>query len=194
MENTGIIILAAGASKRLGSPKQQLVFQKQMLLQRIIDTSLQTRCRPVVVVLGAYADDIRKDITASNIHLALNTNWESGMASSIHTGIRELLRITDTINGAFILVCDQPFITPQLLHELMSARLTTGKEIIACCYNDILGTPVLFSRAFFPQLMALSGQEGAKKLLLKYTAITATVSFPQGAIDIDTPEDYKNLL
>ncbi|NSL90664.1 nucleotidyltransferase family protein [Chitinophaga sp. Mgbs1] len=193
MQSTGIIILAAGASKRLGTPKQQLVFEDKKLLQRITDTALQTTCTPVIVVLGAYAAGIREDITTTAAHTVVNTRWPEGMGGSIRTGMDALLRISHDVSSTFLLLCDQPYITTPLLQEMMQLQTTTGKNIIASAYNDIAGTPVLFHQSFFPQLLSLTGQEGARKILRAHPQDIATVDFPQGAIDIDTPDDYHNM-
>ncbi|CAL1519867.1 nucleotidyltransferase family protein [Chitinophaga sp. MM2321] len=192
--NTGAIILAAGASQRMGTPKQQLVFENKTLLQRVVHTALETGCSPVIVVLGAFATDIRSDLPTTGVTIVINDHWETGMAGSIHTGIQAMLRISHTVNNTFLLLCDQPFISSTLLHEMMTTQTATGKKIIACAYNNTIGTPVLFDSSFFPQLLQLTGQEGAKKILLQHPADVVTIPFAQGALDIDTQDDYKKLM
>nr|WP_295865409.1 nucleotidyltransferase family protein [uncultured Chitinophaga sp.] len=193
MHHTGIVILAAGASRRLGTPKQQVRFQQQSLLQRILHTAQHTTARPVVVVLGAFADTILPDMQDSEASVVINTAWESGMGSSIQTGVREILRISDNVTNILILLCDQPFITPELLEELINTHQRQNKGITACAYGGTTGTPVLFRQAYFPHLMALGGQEGAKKIILQHPGDVSTISFPEGIIDIDTPEDLEQL-
>lgn len=193
METTGIIILAAGASKRLGTPKQQLPFQNKSLLQNVVHTARQSDI-PTVVVLGAFATQIREQLVSEKVHTVVNPNWPAGMGGSIHTGLQHLLRIAPQVSNALLLLCDQPFITTTLLEEMFTLKSTSGKAIVACTYGDATGTPALFGKSFFPQLLALNGQEGAKKILLQHREQVATVDFPQGAVDIDTSGDYEQLL
>ncbi|MEZ2441027.1 NTP transferase domain-containing protein [Chitinophaga sp. RCC_12] len=193
METTGIIILAAGASKRLGTPKQQLPFQNKSLLQNVVHAARQCDM-PTVVVLGAFATQIREQLVSEKVHTVVNPNWPAGMGGSIHTGLQHLLRIAPHVSNALLLLCDQPFITTALLEEMFALKDATGKPIVACTYGDSTGTPALFGKSFFPQLLALNGQEGAKKILLQHREQVATVDFPQGAVDIDTSGDYEQLL
>ncbi|WP_143307041.1 nucleotidyltransferase family protein [Chitinophaga vietnamensis] len=186
---TGIIILAAGASQRLGTPKQLLLINGETLLQRIVHTVLQTG-HEVVVVLGAYAAAVHDSIRHEKVHVVVNEQWPQGMASSIQKGLKELLRVAPAVSRAFLLLCDQPYITTDLL-STMSARLT---PVVACAYNNTLGTPALFNASLFPELMSLSGQEGAKKILLQHTPPDGIVPFPEGSVDIDTHNDYARLL
>ena len=89
------------------------------------------------------------------------------------------------------MVCDQPFVSVALLNELIDACNTSGDDIIACSYSNTIGTPALFSKNYFPALLALQGDEGAKKLLKQYNGSVGVVSFPKGNIDIDTIQDYN---
>ncbi|MBV8252745.1 MAG: nucleotidyltransferase family protein [Chitinophaga sp.] len=187
---TGIIILAAGASQRLGQPKQLLQLEQQTLLERVINTALSSNIGPVTVVLGANAATIQPHIAHLHINTVINENWAEGLGSSIATGLQYVLRTYKNVSCVFLLVCDQPFIDSRLLHRM----LATPSPIVACAYNNIIGTPVCFQEAFFPALQALQGQEGARKLLQQYKDQVKTIDFPQGSIDIDTIGDYNALL
>ncbi len=116
------------------------------------------------------------------------------MASGIVAGISKLLILNYRAEDVIIAVCDQPFVSAKLFQQLSKKKAETGKSIVACAYEDTIGTPVLFGSSFFEALLQLSGQEGAKKLLKFYEADVATIPFPQGSTDIDTTEDYENLL
>jgi molybdenum cofactor cytidylyltransferase len=188
---TGLLILAAGASTRLGKPKQNLIYQNNTLLQRAIETALAAVCRPVIVILGANAEVIMPTIETQPVHIFHNKGWKEGMASSIRLGVAELKKFEPAITSIILMLCDQPFISTSLLNELVHAKEKKG--IIACGYNGANGAPVLFDAKYFDELSLLTGAEGAKKLLVKYHDKVFTVSFPQGSIDIDTVEDFERI-
>lgn len=191
---TGIIILAAGGSTRLGQAKQQLLYQGQTLLQRAIQTALASGTHPVIVVLGANAESIQPQIEQAQVHIAHNPDWAEGMSSSIKAGMMTLQKLAPTASSALFLLCDQPFIETALLHHMKEVRKKSGKGIVACSYQNTLGAPVLFDREFFPELEQLQGQEGAKKLLSVHADVVVAIPFERGAIDIDTPADYQTLI
>lgn len=190
---TGLIILAAGASTRLGSPKQQLIYNGKTLLQHAIDVALDSSCSPVIVVLGAHSMVISPEIPSERVAVIQNPDWEEGMASSIRAGITALQQKAPEATEVIFMVCDQPYVDTAHLNNLVRQRLDTGKGIIASYYNDTMGVPVLFDRSFFPALLSLKGEEGAKKLLYRYEQEVAAVPFPQGSVDIDTLADYQSL-
>ncbi len=188
---TGIIILAAGSSSRLGKPKQNLVYKGQTLLQRAIATAAASVCNPVIVVLGANVQMIKPTIESDAINIIHNPDWQEGMASSIRSGINAVKKIEPKADSVILMLCDQPFVGAALLDKLVQKK--SAKGIVASGYNDIIGAPVLFDGVYFDELLLLKGQEGAKKLLLKYPDDVATVPFPLGGFDIDTMEDYEKL-
>ena len=188
---TGIIILAAGSSSRLGKPKQNLVYKGQTLLQRAIEAAAASVCRPVIVVLGANEEMVKPTIESDNINIIHNPDWQEGMASSIRSGINALQKIEPNADSVILMLCDQPFVDAALPNQLVEKK--SDKGIVASGYNDTIGAPVLFDLAYFDELRSLKGQEGAKKLLLKYPDDVVTVPFPLGGIDIDTAEDYEKL-
>lgn len=194
MKETGIIILAAGNSSRLGQPKQLLKFKEKSLITHIITEAIATGLFPCVVVLGAHAELIKQEITDQDISIVENHSWETGMASGIAAGMKALLTINDQITNIIISVCDQPFISREVFRSLKEAHHSTAKGIIASSYKEASGTPVLFNKKYFEALSLLKGQEGAKKLLKLYEQDVTYVPFKNGEIDIDTQNDYLNLL
>lgn len=188
---TGIIILAAGPSSRLGTPKQNLVYENQTLLQRNIKVALATGCHPVAVVLGANKDVILPTIDGQPIEVAYNDDWEEGMSSSIRTGIAHLQKNHAKISSVILMLCDQPFITAELLSQLIEMAGT--KSITACAYDKAVGPPVFFDSLYFPELLLLKGNEGAKQLMLKHESQITTIPFSAGGIDIDTMDDFEKL-
>ena len=187
---TGLIILAAGGSSRLGFPKQTLLFKGKTLLELAIEAGLNSKCRPVNVVLGANFETIAKGIRGYNVPIIYNPDWATGMASSIRIGIGNLLEA----DGVVITLCDQPFVTHATINSLLYKQQETGKKVVASAYNGISGVPVLFKQSLFNELLLLQGQEGAKKILHNHPDDIATISFDKGSIDIDTLADYEELI
>lgn len=192
--NTCIIILAAGNSSRLGSPKQLLSYQGKTLLHKVSSEALITSCKPIIVVLGAYAKEIILQHNRPEITYIVNDDWQSGMASSIIKGLTTTLAINNEIENIIIAVSDQPFISAEIFENLIKAHISTNKGIVASEYAKTIGTPTLFNKKYFKQLLSLSGTAGAKKILEANVADSTTITFEMGYIDIDTENDYNNLI
>jgi len=188
---TGIIILAAGASGRLGKPKQNLIYKGKTLLQSAIDIANDSKCIPVLVILGANADVIKPTIENLSINILQNENWQEGMASSIKVGITGLKKIEPKVDSVILMLCDQPFVDAELINKLIQSK--SEKGIVASAYNDTIGVPVLFDADYFEELLQLKGDEGAKKLLMKHPEDIAKIDFPLGSVDIDSTGDYEKL-
>ena len=191
---TGLIILAAGASSRLGEPKQNLVYRQKTLLQNAMHAGISSGCNPIITVLGANADMILPHIKGmEGISIAINPEWQEGISSSIRTGIAELGK-DERVNDAIIILCDQPFVNSELLLQMQQAKQQTDKAIVACHYAGTPGVPVLFDKTMFAELLKLRGNEGAKNILKDHPHDMATIAFDKGSIDIDTKDDYNKLL
>lgn len=190
---TGIIILAAGTSTRLGSPKQLLVYSGATLLQHSVEVAQTADADPVVVILGANADLIKSEIKNTKANAVVNPEWKEGMASTIRFGLQTLLKLNPEVDAVVMMVADQPFVTAELLNNLMEVHRKKQRSIVASKYGTTFGTPVLFAKRFFPELLELTGDVGAKSLVRKYMNEAAFVFFPEGEIDIDTVEDYEKL-
>lgn len=192
-DSIGIILLAAGASARMGEPKQLLRFRGETLLRRAAKTASAVS-KKVVVALGARIEIVRKEIEDLPVKIAENKNWETGMSGSIKLGLENLSTGANDLSAVIVMVCDQPFVSENLLKKNIAIFQTTDSLIVACEYQNTLGVPALFHRKLFPELLALDAETGAKQLIKKYHAQTTAVSFPEGAFDVDTPVDYENLL
>ena len=188
---TGIIILAAGSSSRLGQPKQNLVYKGKTLLQRSIETAMASVCEPVVVVLGANQEVIKPTIANYALDIIENADWNEGMASSIRTGLKRVLQLSPATQSVILMLCDQPHVDTYLINMFVVAKTKEG--ICACGYHDTVGPPVLFDAVYFDELLALNGAEGAKKVMVNHLEKIKKIPLDLGGIDIDTPMDYKNL-
>jgi molybdenum cofactor cytidylyltransferase len=194
LNHCAVVLLAAGRSERLGTPKQMLVYEGRTLLQRAAEAALGTGMRPVLVVVGARHAEIEKELEpVKDIRVVLNKKWEEGIASSIRAGVETAMRMDEELEGLIIMVCDQPFVSSELLQALFQKHQETGMPIVASNYEDNPGVPVLFDKKFFSRLLLLKGDTGAKKLLKEQTEQMAIVQFQQGVTDIDTMDDYSKL-
>ena len=187
----GVVILAAGASTRLGKPKQLLEYDDKNLLQNAIDAAGNSVAETVIVVLGANADMIAKEI--EDAHIIENKEWQEGMASSVRCGLNELLKISPSIDAVILMPCDQPHVSAVLIDDLVAIHKRSGKPIVTCNYLDAVGPPALFHRSTFNKLLQLKGDTGARKIIQQYGDEVATLLFTKGKIDIDTEEDYNAL-
>jgi molybdenum cofactor cytidylyltransferase len=183
------IVLAAGGSTRLGRPKQLLEFRGETLIRRAVRAAQEAGCAQIVVVVGRERDKIENALTDFPATIAPNELWERGPGTSIRAGVAALTGA----DAAIILACDQPHVDGKLLRQIIAMHQQTQKPLIACAYAETRGIPVLFAASFFGRLLSLGDDEGAKALLFATPHDTASVPFPAGAIDIDTPEDYRAL-
>ena len=192
-QHIAIVILAAGASSRLGSPKQLLEYNGKTLLQHAVDTALASGCPKVMVVLGARADIFKPGLENQPIEILENNNWQEGMASSIRYALQHITIAGFQPESIIFMVCDQPYVTSSLLMSLVEKGVETGLPIIASGYGGKAGTPALFHKSMFSQLMELKGDKGARSLLAAQPQKVAIVPFPKGVTDIDTVADYELL-
>jgi molybdenum cofactor cytidylyltransferase len=193
-EQTGVVILAAGASWRMGQPKQLLPYQGQPLLQHTLDVVANLPISTSVVVLGASADSICEAITPRTTKVLLHPDWTLGMASSLVAGLQDVLLRCPDIVHLMVLLSDQPFISQPFLEDLLDIHFREQPLITASQYGDTIGVPALFSREVFPELLALEGDRGANKLIKQYSERCVVVPFELGGIDVDTPFDYDKLI
>ncbi|RYU82791.1 nucleotidyltransferase family protein [Hymenobacter persicinus] len=194
MASFPVLLLAAGASSRLGRPKQLLVFEGQTLLRRAAETAVAAAAGgPVVVVTGAQHDALLPELTGLPLQVVRCAQWEQGMGASLQAGLAAL-EATGPVPSVAIMLCDQPFVTPALLRELAETHVASGQPIVASAYDGTRGVPVFFSAAALPWLRELPASAGAGQLLRQHPQLVATVSFAAGAVDVDTADQYAALL
>lgn len=193
MQTYSIILLAAGPSDRLGRPKQLLPYKESTLLEHLIDQAKNSLAKSIVVVLGANEREIKDAINSDHINISLNDEWKEGVASSIRYGIAVVQNITPETDAVILMVCDQPYVTSKLLNELIKQYEKTGKPIVTSACNNEICPPALFHQSMIPELMQLTGDNGAANIIKIHKGNTLTVPFPKGKIDINTLADYKEL-
>ena len=190
----GAVVLAAGASTRMGEPKQLLRPDGRTLLRRTVDTLLASPAWPVVVVLGAHLESIRPEVARLPVLIVENREWAEGLASSIRTGVNVLEAFSLSLEAALLVLCDQPNLSPEAITRLIETHHHTGRSIVAARYGEHPGPPALFARSHFHELMELRGAGGARPLLARHADLLTTVDLPELAADLDTPADYRTFL
>ncbi|MCW3100168.1 MAG: 4-diphosphocytidyl-2C-methyl-D-erythritol synthase [Chthonomonadaceae bacterium] len=194
MPTIGLILLAAGGSTRLGTPKQLLPYAGKTLLRRAAETAVDSACRPIQVVLGAAAEQCVLELRDLPLSTVVNEEWVEGMGSSLRLGLETLLSASPVpLDAVIVMLCDQPLLTVGTLNALAAAYATTSCPIIASQYGEVSGVPALFDRSLFPELLDLSGAQGAKQIFGHHADQTHKIAFPDGAVDIDTAADYTRL-
>ena len=190
------IVLAAGASRRLGQPKQLLKLDGETLVERAIRLASEAGATPVLAVLGAYADSILEAVSFDRLsrerHAApvIHRGWEQGMATSIHAALDALEQDAPAAEGVLILGCDQPRLSaPHLSALLLAFAAQSAPATVASAYAGIQGMPAVFSRQVFEDLRALRGDQGARVLLKRADRPVIAIPFPGGEVDIDLPHD-----
>ena len=176
MNQVGAIILAAGASTRLGQPKQLVKLGAENLLERAVRLARESGCAPIIVVLGSSAESIQSQSDLGDAIVVINNGWAEGMGSSVRTGVAFLSGVVGTI----LMTCDMPSVTSAHLRALMSSG-----EPTASSYAGRLGVPAYLPSSSFEALQSLKGDTGARQLL----RTAHPLNLPHGEMDIDTIED-----
>jgi molybdenum cofactor cytidylyltransferase len=189
----GTVILAAGESARMGTPKQLLAVEGRALVLRAVEAALASAAWPVVVVLGAHAEKIRPLFARLPVLVVENPAWSEGMAASIRAGVTTLRQFSRQLDAAVVALCDQPAFSAGVIAQLVAAQRTTGRSIVAAHYGGRNGAPALFLRDHFETLTHLTGEEGARALLNGSPDRVTAVNLPALALDLDTPADYAAL-
>lgn len=189
------IILAAGASSRLGEPKQLLRFHGETLLARSMRLATEASVTPVFAVLGAHSQLITASVGFNSAIPILNPQWESGIASSLCAGMDALNTHNPESEGVLLMTCDQPYLSSTHLRRLLYRFQThQAQRIVASAYAETVGTPAIFPNAMFDRIRSLRGDRGARVVLLEEQGSLVRVTLECGEVDIDLPEDKAKLL
>jgi molybdenum cofactor cytidylyltransferase len=187
------LVLAAGASTRMGTLKQLLPAGKALLLERVLAQALMSDLDLVVLVLGFKAGEIRRKIRSatrqSNLRIVENTGYTQGISSSILTGLSQ---VEKDYGHVMILLGDMPYITSGVINRLVSAYLDSGLSLGALKVRGKRSHPVIIGRPFFPALHRLTGDQGARELFIRHRDELCLVDPGEDYddADIDTYEDY----
>jgi molybdenum cofactor cytidylyltransferase len=187
------IILAAGASSRLGQPKQLLDWHGEALLRHAVKAAQDAGLDPVVVVTGAHAQAVGSALTGLAVTSAFCAGWQSGQSASLKTGLLEALRLRPDLGSATFLLADQPFVGADLVRALVDLHAQTLAPAAAPRCGERRANPVLFDQTLFPALLALQGDAGGRQILAGQPIATLDWPDPRILLDIDTLEDYHAL-
>ncbi len=186
----GIVVLAAGESRRMGTAKQKLVFRAKSLLRHAVDEACASRAAEVFVVIGS--DEMRPELEQAAVHVVFISQREQGIGTSIHSGI-SAAKAAD-LDAVILTVSDAPHLTFQTYNRLIASYIASKLPIVASQYAGTVGVPVLFERGFFDSLLALAPDAGCKGLILENGAKTVRIPCSEAETDIDTPDDYRQLI
>lgn len=189
---TGIVLLAAGASTRMGRPKQLLPWKHTTLIDSAIDEALKIT-KDVLVVLGAHFQEINAHISNKPIGIVENKSWHDGMGTSIALGVSELTR-KKNYTDILILLTDQPLLDALFLKRIVTSFYEKNVKIAATDYEQNKGVPAIFDQSLFPELRTLNQDFGARELMKGYSNEIVGVAAQGKTADIDTKEDYTNLI
>jgi len=207
--STAAIILAAGSSSRMGGGRHKLLLplENRPVLAHVIDVTLASQACPIVIVLGHQAEHVRAQFTAytasPEIIIVENPDYLQGMSTSMRVGIQEIIsygyrkdRRSADIDSVLILLGDQPLITQQGINALITAWRASGKRIMAPLYAGKRGNPLIFDASLFPELMAVTGDEGGRSVVERHKQELATIELGDviANYDVDTWEAYQQVV
>jgi len=185
----GAIILSAGKSERMGSPKALLEYRGQSFLSTILAAVASAQMAPAIVVAGHHYDAISRAFP--NNQVVFNPNYEKGMSTSVQAGIRAL---PAGLDGAAVFLVDHPMIDRQTIDALVD-RLAPGR-IIVPVHDGRRGHPVIFAPELFDEILDLSSEQGLNSVVRKLPERVVEVFVENAGVlrDIDTPEQFARLL
>ena len=187
------VVLAAGASSRLGSAKQLVEFRGGPLVRRAASGAIEAGASPVIVVLGAHAREVAAALEGlAGVSAVTNDRWEDGLASSLATGAREAMRLDIRCDGILIMTSDQPLVDGMALRSLMDA-FGDGARLVAAGYGGTIGVPAVIGREHFGSLLELSGDAGAGRWLRARIGEVLRIPMPEAQMDIDGAADVATL-
>jgi molybdenum cofactor cytidylyltransferase len=188
------LLLAAGASRRMGTVKQLLPWGDQTVIEHQIDTLTKAN-KELYVILGANAKPIAERIANTGVHVLVNPKWKEGMGSSISFALNQLRMQIENVDGILISLVDQPLITASHYRRMIDLFEPGKAQIMVSKSEGVYsGVPVLFDRKYLDELMALEGEKGARRLINKHEGHVCSMVCNTSLEDMDTMEAYQKLV
>ena len=188
------VLLAAGPSTRLGRPKQLVRFENETLVHRTARLLADLPLAQVMVVIGCEAERVRSEFEDLPVGVVFNSNWKSGMGSSIACGARA---IEKSVDGVLLMVCDQWCLQKQDLSRMIDAWTLDISQVYVARWSEhkasISGPPVIFPRKVMPELKFLISSRGARQVIDRHLEIVEFVDLQNAAFDLDRPEDLEKM-
>ncbi|WP_282035493.1 nucleotidyltransferase family protein [Saccharicrinis aurantiacus] len=192
-QNIALVILAAGKGQRMGEAKQLMRYKNKALINHQVDKALELGAKDVYLVVGAHKERIENALTEPSVHMIYNENWEKGIGASIAKAVQVISEL-GTYDAVLISLADQPLIPLEHYRKLLMQFQSSAKSIIATKAEESIGVPAVFGKRYFSALMDLQDNKGAKSIINSNKDTVTLVCLGKGYLDIDTPEDYRNLL
>lgn len=190
--NVAAVVLAAGGASRMGETKLLLPFDGKPLIRYAIDAALRASLAPVIVVTGADGERVAAALP-DGVERYQNDQWGAGSGTSIRRAI-DAIHDDPAVDACIVLLADHPHVTAEHLRSMIALYDQGPVTLVASEYGGVTGSPTLFDRRYFDELMRLPDDSGARSILTAHREELATVSLPGGELDVDTPEDYAKLL
>lgn len=182
------VILAAGASRRMGLNKMLLELEGESLIRRAVRNALAAGLSPIVVVIGHEPDRIRAALRDLPVEFAVNSDFTGPTSGSLHQGLRAL---GAEVGAAVVMLGDMVRVTPETLAMLVAAARGTDAPLVVSRYGDVTAPPLLFRRSLFPELLAWTGEGCGKTVVKAHSHEAMYVERPVALLaDVDTPEDF----
>jgi len=187
-KRVSVLLLAAGSSTRFGGNKMLASFDGGTLVERALATLRRTRADDIVVVLGSYSGKIRTKLIGSGFRVVVNSRFRAGLSTSLRAGLKALGRDTYAV---VVVLADQPFVTAELVDELIDRYLEKGCEVVTSSSGGLVSPPVLFASTVFREIEALEGDVGAKSVVMRHSDAERVEVDPDRLLDVDTAEDIE---
>jgi len=189
-KNFAILVLAAGASRRMGKIKQLLPWNDTTMLGHAVQQALSCTYAQTFVVLGANASVIQARLALGKAQIVINADWHQGIGSSIAAGMRHIATSDIQFRAVTIMLADQPSVDHHHLKQIFQHYRNTQKKIVATAYDDAMGVPALFDRDYFPHLQHLDSDKGAQPIINKYSQHAIAIGSSHVMSDLDTYKAY----
>ena len=186
------MVLAAGASRRMGTPKQLLRLGGETILERTLGNVRASEVGEIVLVLGHAAESVEKEISTEQVRVVRNPDYQQGMGTSLRTG---LAAVSADASAALIILADQPFVRPETLDRLIICHQESKPQIIIPMYQGFRGNPVLLDRSVFEEVKGLNGDVGCRAIFGDHTEGICKLPVDDAGIllDIDSRSDFETL-